>query len=81
MFIMRKLSNCFNFGNSAAKSVKDSLNISTWLHGDDSKLIFLVDPNKESFVVVVEDTSVVWPVTVQVTSFEETISFSKDIKN
>jgi len=31
------------------------------LHGDDSKLILLVDPDKESLVVVVEDSSSLWP--------------------
>jgi len=35
------------------------------LHGDDSELIFFVDPDEESLVVVVEDTSSLWPVSLK----------------
>merc|ERR1712038_1648085 len=33
------------------------------LHGNDTELILLVDPDKESFVLVVEDTTALGPVT------------------
>lgn len=49
----------------------------TWLHRDDAELIFFVDPDKESLGLVVEDTTTVWPVTIEVACFEETISFPK----
>merc|ERR1711881_404078 len=36
----------------------------TLLHGDDSKLILFVDPDKECFGFVVEDSTAFWPVTL-----------------
>merc|ERR1719150_175575 len=41
---------------------EDLLNISSLLHGDDTELILLVDPDKESLVPVVEDTTSLGPV-------------------
>lgn len=51
----------------------------TWLHRDDTKLIFFVNPDKESLGLIVEDTTTIWPITIEVASFEETISFPKNI--
>jgi hypothetical protein len=48
------------------------------LHGNNSELVFLVDPDEERFGVVVEDASAFGPVTVKVASFEETISFLEE---
>jgi hypothetical protein len=59
---------------SSAKSIEDSLNISTRLHRNDSELIFLVDPYKESLVVIVEDTSAFGPFTVKTASLQESVS-------
>ena len=75
MFIVSKLNYSLNVSNSARKSIKDGVDIGTVLHADDSELVFFVDPHKESFVLVVEDTTTVWPVTVKVAGLEETISF------
>lgn len=78
MVVMGELGNTFELVDSAAKSVKDALNVCTWLHGDDSELILLIDPHEEGLVVVVEDTSAVGPVTVQVASIQETISLLEE---
>jgi len=40
------------------------------LHGDDSKLILLVDPDKEGLVVVMVDTSSLWPVSLKSSRLE-----------
>ena len=43
--IESKLHNLFDMLASSAKSIEDSLNISTRLHRNDSELILLVDPD------------------------------------
>jgi len=53
------------------------------LHGDDSELILLVDPDQESLGVVVEDTSARWPVSVEVASLKESVTlpiFEKTVR-
>jgi len=45
-----------------AESLEDGVNVVTLLHGDDSGVILLVDPNKEVFGLVVENTTGVGPV-------------------
>ena len=60
--------------NSSAESVEDFDDTSVLLHGDDSELILLVNPDQEGLVVVVEDTSAGWPVSVEVACLEESVS-------
>ena len=64
----------------SGETLEDGGDVGTWLHGDDTELILLVDPDKESLVVVVEDSTTVWPVAVESTSLKETISLSVEIK-
>ena len=75
MVIVCELGDLLNGLSSSAKSIKDLFDTSSFLHGDDSKLIFFVDPNEESFGIIVEDTSTRWPVSVQVACFKESVSF------
>jgi hypothetical protein len=44
------------------------------LHGNNSELIFFIDPHQESLLVIVEDTSAMGPVSVQVASLQESVS-------
>jgi hypothetical protein len=44
------------------------------LHGDDTELILLVDPDEESLGVVVEDTTALGPVAVESASLEEAVT-------
>ena len=74
---MRKFSNIFDSSGGAGKTVENGVNVGTWLHGDDSELIFLIDPDKEGLVVVVEDSSARWPVTVQTASIQEAVTLPK----
>jgi hypothetical protein len=41
-------------------------------------LIFLVDPDEESLILVVEDTSAVGPVSIQTYSLKESVSFLEE---
>ena len=63
-------------GNSSAESIENLDDSSILLHGDDSELILLVDPDQESLGVVVEDSSAGWPVSVEVASSQESVSLS-----
>jgi len=74
---MGKLDDCLNVSSSAGESVKNSMNIGTLLHGDDSELILFVNPDKEGLFFVVENTSAVGPVTIEASNFEETVSLPK----
>jgi hypothetical protein len=47
------------------------------LHRDDTELVLFVDPDEESLLLVVEDTSAVGPVVVEANSLKETISLPK----
>jgi hypothetical protein len=59
---------------SSAKSIEDLKDSSTLLHGNNSELILLIDPDKEGFGFVVENSSSFWPVSVEVASSKESIS-------
>jgi hypothetical protein len=74
MSIVRELGDLLNGGGSSAESIEDFADTSSFLHGDDSELIFFINPNEESLGLVVEDTSTGWPVSVQVACFKESVS-------
>ena len=57
MVIMGKLALGLDVGGSSAESVEDFDDTGSLLHGNDSELILLVDPDEESLGIVVEDTS------------------------
>ena len=65
---MGEFSLLLNGGSGTGESLEDSSDISTRLHGDDTELILLIDPDEEGLVVVVEDTSAIGPVTVETAS-------------
>jgi len=60
---------------STTQTIKDGVDVSSLLHRDDSELIFFIDPNQERFILVMEDTSSVWPVSIESTSFQKSVSF------
>lgn len=74
MIVMGELADSFNMRGGSAESLEDLTDVSSWLHRDDSQLILLVDPDEESLVVVVENTSSRWPVSVETTRFKESVS-------
>ena len=73
-----KFGNLLDLIGSSGKSCKDCTNICTRLHRDNSELVLFVDPNKESLIVVVEDASSCWPVSVEATSLEESVAFFEE---
>jgi hypothetical protein len=50
--------------DAAGKALKDSKDITAVLHGDDAKLILLIDPDKEGLGIIVEDATALGPVTL-----------------
>ena len=60
--------------DAPSQSLKDSLDISTLLHGDDSELILFVDPDQESLGSIVEDTSALWPISLHTSNSQVSVS-------
>ena len=56
------------------QSFEYTSDISTLMHGNDSKLILFIDPDKECFGCVVEDTTALWPVTLHTSYLQVWIS-------
>ena len=80
MSIVRELSDLLNGGGSSAESIEDFADTSSFLHGDDSELIFFINPNEESLGVIMEDTSTRWPVSVEVACLQESVTlFEKEM--
>ena len=74
VLIMTEFADGLDVGGSSAQSIEDFGDSSTRLHGNNSKLIFFIDPNKESLCVIVENTSAGGPVAIQVASLEEAVT-------
>jgi len=64
--------------DATGKTLKDTLDVSSLLHGDDSHLIFLIDPQKEGLGIVVEDTTALGPVTFHTSNSKVTVSTDKE---
>ena len=75
---MGELAFCFNCSGTSTKSFEDLSDTSSLLHGDNSKLVLLIDPDKEGFRFIVEDTSSIWPVSVEIACLEESISLLEE---
>ena len=75
---MSEASNLFNLGGSNRESLEYGTNISSWLHGDNTKLIFFVHPDKECLVVVMEDATSFRPFIVATGCCKEPVSFLKE---
>ena len=75
---MSKLGVSFNLSSCNSESAEHSSDISSLLHRDDSELILFVDPNKESLFFVMENTSACWPVSIETTGLEESVSFLEE---
>jgi len=64
--------------DTTSKTSKDSLDISSLLHGDDSHLVLLVDPEKEGLGSVVEDSTALRPVTLHTSNGKVTVSTDEE---
>lgn len=67
MVVVSELAVLFNLRSSSAESLENGSDVSTWLHGNDSQLILLIDPDEESLSIVMENTSARWPVSIEAT--------------
>jgi len=56
--------------DASGETLEDTLDVTALLHGNDTELILLVDPDKESFVLVVEDTTALGPVTLHTSDLQ-----------
>jgi len=54
--------------DSICQACEDSSYITTFLHGNDTELIFLIDPGQERFFSVVEDSTTFGPITLHTSS-------------
>ena len=50
--------------DTQGKTLENTLDITTLLHGDDTELILLIDPDQEGLGGIVEDTTALGPVTL-----------------
>ena len=80
MVVVGELGDLLDGSSGTGQSIEDGSDVGAWLHGDDSELILLIDPHKESLVVVVENSSARWPVAVEAASFEVAVTLPKEIK-
>ena len=60
--------------DSSAQAPKHGPDVAAFLHADDSKLVFLVDPDQECLVGVVEDATSLRPHLVDAGAFQEPVS-------
>merc|ERR1712001_163594 len=60
--------------NTSGQSFKNTLDITSLLHGNDCELILFIDPDKECFGFVVEDSTAFWPVTLHTSYLQVRIS-------
>lgn len=72
--VVGKFDNFLDLLAGSGETREHCTEIRTLLHGDDSELVFLVDPNEERLLVVVENATTLRPVPVETRSLQETIS-------
>jgi len=78
MLVISKFSYLFDLSSTDGKSSEDFSNVGSFFHGNDSKLILLVDPDEECLVFVMVDTSSGWPVSIETTSVKESVSLLEE---
>jgi len=80
MLIMGKITYGLNVSACSAESIENFGNASSRLHGNDSQLIFLVDPDQECLSIIMENASTRWPISVKIACSQESISlFEKEM--
>ena len=77
MSVVSELSSALNSGGGAAEALEDGTDVGTLLHGDDTELILLINPDEEGLGVIVEDTSALGPVAVETAGIEEAITLPR----
>ena len=70
MVVVGETSDLLDAGGGTAESLEDLSDVGTVLHGDDTELVLLVDPDEESLGVVVEDTTSLRPLALETARLE-----------
>jgi len=60
--------------DTSSKSLKYSLNITSLLHGNDTELIFFINPDEECLGSIVEDTTAFRPVPLHTSNLKVSVS-------
>ena len=71
---MGKSGNLLDLVGSCSESAEDCADIGALLHRNNPKLILFIDPDEEGLLVVVEDTSALWPVPVKTACVKEPVA-------
>ena len=61
-FVSLSLNEYFNIFKAATEAIEYSAHVSSFFHRDNTRVILLVYPYEEVFVIVVPDSTRVWPV-------------------
>ena len=77
MAVVSELGSSLDSGSGTAETLEDGTDVGTLLHGDDTELILLINPDEEGLGVIVEDTSALGPVAVETAGIEEAIALPK----
>jgi len=73
-FLLDRVTNSLD---SSCKSLKDTLDITSLLHGDDSELILFIDPDEEGLGIIVEDTTSLRPISLHTSNSKISITRNK----
>ena len=79
--VMCELYHLFDFLRRLSKTCEYLSDVSALLHRNNSELVFLIDPNKESLVIVVEDATTLRPVPVETGGLQEAVSLLEKEKD
>merc|ERR1719320_679400 len=64
--------------DTSGQPLKDSLDISSLLHRDDSELILLINPDKEGLGIIVENTPALGPITLHTSNSQVSVPRDKE---
>merc|ERR1740128_1180452 len=64
--------------DSLSQSFKDTLDITTILHRNDSELVFFIDPDKEGLLVIVENATTLRPVSFHASNLQISVTRDKE---
>ena len=77
MLVVSELSLGLDESSGLGESLEDLADVGALLHGDNTELILLIDPDEESLGVVVEDATGLRPLTLETTGLEVLVATLK----
>lgn len=72
--VVLELGDLLNLLRGNGESLEDLTDVGALLHGDDSELILLIDPDEEGLGIVVVDTTGLWPLSLKTAGLEVLVS-------